>query len=159
MAYKNTGNLVIENTRLIFRNFAGKETNYNRAGNRNFCVILTDTDQIKTLFDAGWNVRALTPRDDEEEPRYYLQVAVNFDHVPPKIILVTEKNQTPLDEDSVSTLDYGDIRSVDLVIKPYNWEVNGKSGIKAYLKTMYVTLEENEFGDKYSQDEYGEAEH
>jgi hypothetical protein len=145
---KRIDNIVVENARLIFKNFAGEESKFNRAGNRNFCVIL-DGDSAEDLRQMGWNVKALRPREDEDEPTYYLQVTVAFGNFPPKVVMISGKTKTALDEESIDTLDYAEIANVDLIIRPYHWEVNGKEGIKAYLKTMYVTIEQDVFAGKY----------
>lgn len=154
MSYKNIDNIAIEDAQIIFRNFAGAESQYNRAGNRNFNVIIDDPDMAQKLIEDGWNIKQLKPRDDEEMPKYRLEVSVAFGNFPPNIFMVTKHNKTKLDEESVAALDYAELKTVDLVIRPYQWDVNGKQGIKAYLKTGYFVVEEDEFATKYAEEEF-----
>jgi len=141
-------NIVIEGARIGFRNFAGKEGRFNPAGRRNFCVFI-EPDLGRILQTDGWNVRWLEPKDVGDEKQPYLQVAVSYDNIPPKIVLISNRGKTLLDAESVQILDFAEIEGIDLIIRPYNWDVNGKSGVKAYVSKMYVTIAEDEFEKKY----------
>lgn len=146
---KVTKNLVLEDARILFPNFSGREERFNPAGSRNFCVILPEKT-YQVAENLGWNVKYLVSKDDPEDKVPYLQVTVRYDNIPPKVVMITSKGKTILNEDTISQLDFADIKSADMVISPYNWNVNGKSGVKAYLKTLYITLDEDEFERKYT---------
>lgn len=150
-----TQSIAIENARIIFRNFAGEASQFNARGDRNFCVLINN-DEATALANDGWNIRYLKPKDPDEQPQAYLKVKVNFGQVPPTVLLVTSKNKKRLTEDNIDVLDWAELKQVDLIIRPYNWEVNGKSGVKAYLKSGYFTIMEDEFASKYEDLPSGE---
>ena len=142
-------NIVIENAHLIFKNFSGEERDYNPKGKRNFAVVL-DSEQAEILKEQGWNIKELASKDEYEEPLYFLKVSVDFGKYPPLVQLVTSKNKKSIGEDKLDILDYARFQTVDLVIRPYNWEVNNRSGVKAYLKTFVGVLEEDPIEEKYA---------
>jgi hypothetical protein len=144
--------VLMEGVRIIFRNFSGKEGQYNREGDRNFAVLIDDDKVADAMAEDGWNVKQLRPREDEEDetPQAYLPVSVNFKGRPPRIVLITSRGRTNLDEHSVEMLDWADIINVDMIVRPYEWTVNDKSGIKAYLQSIYVTIEEDALEMKYN---------
>lgn len=146
-------NIDIEGAQLRFKNFAGKGDRFNPEGQRNFCV-LVDPAAVDALRVQGWNVKFLKPKEEGMDPVPYLKVKVNFTNVPPAIYLVTYRNGqqkvTKIGEDAVASLDFAEIETADITISPYNYNVNGATGLSAYLKTMYVTLVQDAFAEKYA---------
>lgn len=146
----NDGTVLMEGVRIIFRNFSGKEGKYNREGDRNFAVLLDD-EVAKTMAEDNWNVKWLNPRneDEEETPQAYLPVSLSYKGRPPRVVVITSRGRTNLDDTQVEMLDWATIVNVDLIVRPYEWLVNGKTGIKAYCQSIYVTIEEDELERKY----------
>jgi len=141
--------VVIEDAELIFRNFTGKEGMYNREGDRSFAIKLNES-QADMLVKDGWNVKTLKPREEDEGPQPYLSVSVEYDKGrPPTIVMITSRGRTQLDKASVEALDDVDIQQADLILRPYDWNVNGNTGRKAYLQALYLTVNEDPLQLKY----------
>lgn len=148
--------LKIENAKIFWTNFAGKERENNAAGKRNFCVEIP-ADIAENLRADGWNVKYTKDSEEYGGSKPYLQVEVKYGAYPPKIYKVTSRNKTLLDEDVVGDLDKDEITNVDLYISPYHWTVGSKSGIKAYVDKMWVTIEEDDLTKKYASYEDEES--
>lgn len=150
MTERNT--VLFENAEVIFRNFAGKEGQYNKEGDRNFCMILPP--DLAAQMDAdGWNIKTLKPREGED-PKSYIQVSVGFKIRPPRVVVVTSVGRVDVAEDEMELLDWVDIKKVDLVIRPYHWGPIGpekKTGTKAYLKSLFITIDEDPLEIEYNK--------
>lgn len=147
----------VENAQIIFRNFSGKESMYNDAGDRNFCVVLDDGVAADMDKD-GWNIKYTKPREEGEPPVPYIQIKVNFKNKPPRVVMITSTGRTNLNQDSVEVLDWADIRNADLICNGFDWVVGDKNGTKAYLKTLFITIEEDDLERKYGINDMDEVE-
>lgn len=148
--------LQIDDAKIIYRNFAGRGDKYNREGDRNFAIVIPDEKMAKDLIDRGWNVKIKPPRDEDDDPFMFLPVKVKFNDRGPNVYLVTGKKKNRLKEDTIAYLDDIDILRVDLDIRPYDWEVNGKLGRTAYLQSIQVVQEIDRFAAAYAEEEYPE---
>jgi len=143
------GTIKIEGAKLMYKNFAGKATKFSPEGRRTFCVAL-DQDFANKLAEDGWNIKYRVPKDPDEDPLPYIQIKLNFaGPYPPTIYLISGDKKTKIDEDSINVLDFAEILNADLVARPYMWTVGNKSGLAAYLKSLYVTVAVDEFEAKY----------
>lgn len=136
-------NIKLENAKLIRKNFRGERKEFNEEGNRNFGVIIDDELAEKLLMD-GWNVKRLRPRPDDPDQiaPAWLPVKVKFGRIPPIVVLITSKGKMCLDEETIGQLDWTRMKAVDLIIRPYEYVKGTRSGVSAYLKSMYVTVDE-----------------
>ena len=142
--------LQINDARIVFRNFAGEGSKFNREGDRNFAVVIEDEQLANELAENGWNVKIKPPRDEDDSPFTFLPVKVKFNDRGP-VIYLKSGNADPvkLNEGTVGNIDQIDILSVSMDIRPYNWEVNGKTGRTAYLQSIFVTQDVDRFAARF----------
>lgn len=145
------GILQIDDARIVYRNFSGAPSKFNREGDRNFAVVIETQEQADALIAEGWNVKIKAPRDEGEDPFIYLPVKIKFNDRGPSVYLRSGKAMRKLSEDTVDVLDNVDILSVSMDLRPYDWEVNGKTGRTAYLQSINVTQEVDRFADIYAE--------
>ena len=150
------GILQIDDARITYKNFKGEGTKFNREGDRNFSLIIPEREMADALIAEGWNVKIKPPRDEDDDPFMYLNVKVKFNDRGPNCYLQTGNKMNRLDEESIACLDDVGIVSVDMDIRPYDWEVNGKEGRTAYLQSIKVTQEIDRFAARYAEEEYPE---
>lgn len=161
-AYGRKGFVEIEDARLIFKNFSGEASKYNRAGDRNFCISIPNREIADSLVNdknedgVGWNVKISEPRSADEDPLMFLKVKINFNSQGPDVFLITNGKRVRLDEESISCLDHVEIAYVDVAIRPYDGEMNGKPFRSAYLRSLYVTQNVDRFAARYAEEEHPE---
>ena len=146
--------IIIEGARIKFKNFAGEARQYNPAGQRNFVLCLPD-ELAQQLTAEGWNVKWKPGRHPEDPDEAQLVVKVKYnesgdDHSrDPIAYLIQGRRKIALDGRTVATLDRLAPLNIDLVVRPYVWDINGNVGITAYLDEIYYTAVEG-MSSKYA---------
>lgn len=153
LTFAPRGILQIDDARIIYRNFSGLASKYNREGDRNFAVIIPTQEMADALIKEGWNVKILPPRDEDDMPFMFLKIKIKFNEKGPTVYLKTGKATNRLNEETIDCLDNIDIMSVDLDIRPYDWDVSGKTGRTAYLQSIHVTQAVDRFASRYAETE------
>ena len=149
------GVLQIDDCRIIFRNFAGEEDQYNRAGDRNFALVIPDEELAKQLTDDGWNVKIKPSRVEGELPLMFLPVKVTFsERSGPACYIDSNGTRVQLDATTVHRLDRIDAYRIDMDVRPYDWgPITGKYGRTAYLSAICMYANVDRF-NRVSEGEY-----
>lgn len=147
---RDAGNnqILLDDVRLMWRNFSGEKTRYNDEGKRNFVVFLTQEMGLG-LKAMGFNIKFLEPREEGEEGTWFLKVNVNYNsHTPPKVYFINSKGKRLLPPDLVGMADGVDIDKAEVIINPYRRKDSDTT--TAYLKTIFIWLREDELELKYA---------
>ena len=146
----NVNNINIEGATIIWKNFSGERDKFN-PGKRGFSVVIDDVVMADELRQEGWNIkeRPLQEGADPSEQEWTLPVKLNMNRYT-QVWLIVGNHKTLLDENTVAQLDVVDIIDCDISSRPYEWEMSGRTGITAYVDSMYVTIRENKFAEKYA---------
>jgi len=154
MAFNNTpSDLVIEDARLLFTNFAGSPTRFNPGGGKREFSVAIPLNLVEDLEKDGWNVKYRKNADGEFDPeRPYLGVKVSYKFRAPAIWLIAGGRKQLMTEDTVGTLDNITIKTADVVIHPSVYDVRGQQGISAYVKELYLVMDDESasFASKYA---------
>lgn len=145
--------LIIDDALIKFPNFEGREEKFNRRGDRNFLLDIPTEEMAQALMERGWNVSIRDKRDEGGDLFMSLKVKVKFNDRGPAIYLNTNGKVNMLDEESAGMIDQIEIASVSMDIRPYDWEVSGKTGRTAYLERMDVVQELDRFAARYAEEE------
>ena len=161
LTFAPRGILQIDDARIIYRNFAGAASKFNREGDRNFSIVIPDQEMADALVNEGWNVKIKAPREDGDVPFMTLPVKVKFNDRGPNVYLQTGNRMNRLDEDSIACLDQIDIVSVGLDFRPYDWVLyevtkDEKRGRIAYLQSIKVVQDVDRFASRFAEEEYPE---
>lgn len=146
---KRIDNVTLQDTDILFKNFSGQNKGFNVNNQRNFCAVLPD-DMARQMEADGWNVKYLEPREEGDVRKPIIKVVVKFNAGGPQVVSIGSRGRTLLDEDAVGSLDFMSLGQADMVIRPFQYEHQGRTGVAAYLNKLFVHVNEDALDLKYA---------
>lgn len=151
--------LTIEGASLLggaYKNFGGNPSRFNsKGGDRNFAIRLNTEDALD-LIEQGYPVKKREPREEGDEPLYFLKVAVRFKSDGSKKDPVLYRGIDPnrmvlLQEREVGKLDNDEIENIDVTI--HYWcreDRDGEWKATGYLTELYALIKQSKLAGKYN---------
>jgi len=125
---------------MAWRNFRGLITNKYASEGQRFFVIKFDKDQLG-MIPASWPIQQRTL---DGVSTFYMKVHVNF-HIDARgtdapVIYFTNRvgNTIQLGEATCGALDGINFDTCDLVVREFQWTVNGREGVSAFLTELHI---------------------
>lgn len=154
---RNANLFKISSPEIFMINFAGRKSDANPQGHRQFAMKIPSQELADKMAEEGWSVWYTKESEKYGEPNPCITVEMRWHyeddlkHLSPKIYRCTRKNPEGvlLTEDIVGDLEDDDIEDIVLWINPRRWTVNGKSGIKAYVHSMWLKVEDSNPSAKF----------
>lgn len=134
------------------RNFSGVATDFNSAGNRSFCLFLTD-EQAEYFTNEGLNVKWLHGSEDRP-PKAFLSMTVKYRdksgrelRYPPEVRGTINGQVRVYTEEDISELDSLVIQDADVVF--HGAKRPDKENYTNYVDRLGVNIETDWFNEKY----------
>lgn len=154
--FRPDGRFIIKDANIMYPNFSGAEKRnqdgrvVNSKGNRNFCIRIGNDNVIAELKKAGWKIKP--ERGEEDAINYIMPISINLNPKSgnaPVFKQILSDNSTVVvnpNDGSIDNWDCVAIAENRITVVPWK-NMNGE--LVAYLKTLYVKVEADEFEDEF----------
>lgn len=155
VTFLSNGKVLLDDCRIIYRNFEGRGDKFNHEGDRNFKVVVDDQEIADALVEHGCNLKIKEPSEPGEIPFMFFEVKISYKFYDPVVYLKSGKAMNSLEEQELRQLDVVDIERVDMDIHfGKEWTQNGITARTAYLDKIVVVQEIDRFMERYAENEY-----
>lgn len=130
--------------------FDGREDVYNTPGDHNFTISLPE-DIAKEMASQGWNVREREGREEGDPPEWTLECKISDKFGVPPIFFIKRGRKFRIEAlEELREVRRDSCSKLNVILQPSPWTNGMRSGITAYVKEMYVEINESRFAAEYA---------